>query len=393
MSLTEGQIKNAQPGDRIIKLSGGEGLQLHIHPNGSKLWRLAYRYGGKQKTLALGKWPDTGAREARKRRTQAKAELASGRDPSQERQRGEVVGPPTWAVIADEYFDLQRKRGRAPKTLAKLGCHVERTKAAFGDKALAEVKASDILALLREIEAEGKHSTVASVRSLCSRVFRYAVATDRAETDPAAALSGALVSPTSAGYPAIVDPDGVGGLIRSIRGYQGEPMTRTGLLLCAYTFLRPGEFASLHWADVNFKTRQILIPPERMKIPRAHVVPMSNQVVNLLQDIQRLTGRDKYVLWSLRSPSRSISNNTLNAALRRLGYTKEEMVAHGFRKTASTLLNERGFNRDWIERQLAHIETNEVRAAYDKSEHIEGRTAMMQAYADILDKLAESPRK
>ncbi|WP_068313204.1 tyrosine-type recombinase/integrase [Aliiruegeria sabulilitoris] len=393
MSLTETAIKSVRPSERIAKLSDGEGLQLHIHPNGSKLWRLAYRFGGKQKTLALGKWPDVTVKEARKRRSKAKATLADGLDPSQERQRGDRKGPPTWAEVADEYVDFQRKRGRAPKTLGKLSCHVEKTKAAFGDRPIAEVRASDVLALLRDIEADGKHTTAASVRSLCSRVFRYAAMTDRAETDPAAALSGALVAPQSEGYPAIYDRDEIGGLIRAIRGYRGEPMTATGLLLCAYTFLRPGEVTKMHWADVDFVARQIVIPTERMKKPRPHVVPLSDQVASLLRDIERLTGGHRYVLWSLRSSSRPISDNTLNAALRRLGYSKQEMVAHGFRKIASTLLHEEGWNTDWIERQLAHIERNKVRAAYDKSEHIEGRTEMMQAYADLLDKLAETPKR
>ncbi len=226
---------------------------------------------------------------------------------------------------------------------------------------------------------------------MCSRVFRYAVATDRAESDPAAALVDALVTPPKGGYPAILDRKEIGGLLRSVRGYQGTPTTRTGLLLCAYTFLCPGEVAALHWTDVDLDGGQITIPAERMKMPRPHVVPVSTQVAGLLREIQPLTGRFRFVLNSLRSTDRHISDNTLNAALRRLGYTKEEMVAHGFRQIASTILNEEGWNPDWIERQLAHVERNKVRRAYDKSEHLAGRIEMMQAYADLLDRL-ESAR-
>lgn len=387
MPLTDSAIRSTDPGDRITKLSDGEGLQLHVHPNGSRLWRLAYRFGGKQKTLALGRYPETGLREARRKRSQAKALLAEGRDPSAERSRGKATGAPTFGEVAREYVKMQRERGRAPKTLAKLECHVRQAEAAFGDKPVAEVKASDILALLRTVEGGGRHTTAAAIRSMCSRVFRLAVATDRAESDPAAALVDALVAPPKGGYPAIHDRKEIGGLLRAIKGYQGEPMTRTGLLLCAYTFLRPGKVAALHWTDVDFEARQITIPAERMKMPRPHVVPMSTQVVEVLRWIEQLTGRFRYVLQSLRTTDRHISNNTMNAALRRLGYGQDEMVAHGFRQIASTILNEEGWNADWIERQLAHVERNKVRRAYDKSEHLEGRAKMMQAYADLLDRL------
>ncbi|MZR14270.1 tyrosine-type recombinase/integrase [Maritimibacter sp. DP07] len=393
MPLTDAAVKAAQPGPKLRKLSDGEGLQLHIQPTGSKLWRLAYRFQGKQKTLALGKYPDVSLKAARLAKGVARATLASGLDPMAERRTAEAPQGATWRDVASEYVQLQRDRDRAPKTIAKLESQLSRADKAFGSKPVRDIKASDVLAMLRGIEAEGKHVTAAGTRSACSRVFRYAVATDRAEVDPSAALIGALVGVQSKGYPAIVAPEEVGGLIRAIRDYPGDPTTRVGLKLCAYTFLRPGEVTGLRWADIDWESRQINIPGERMKLPRPHVVPMSVQVESFLREVLPISGRNKHVLSSLHATHRPLSNNTLNAALRRLGYSKEEMVAHGFRKTASTLLNEAGFNKDWIERQLAHAETNAVRAAYDKSEHIAGRTKMMQTYADMLDELAERQTK
>jgi len=393
MPLTDAAVRAAQPGPKLRKMSDGEGLQLHVQPNGSKLWRLAYRFDGKQRTLTLGKYPDVSLKAARLAKGIARARLADGLDPMDERRATDEPQGTTWREVATEYVQLQKDRSRAPKTIAKLESQLVRADKAFGSTPIRDVKASEVLAMLRKIEAEGKHTTAAGTRSACSRVFRYAVATDRAEVDPAAALVGALVGVQTTGYPAIVDPDGVGGLLRAIRDYPGDLTTKVGLHLCAYTFLRPGEVTGLKWGDVDWEARQINIPAERMKLPRPHVVPLSTQVEGFLRSVHPLTGRDKFILTSLHTKGRPLSNNTLNAALRRLGFSKEEMVAHGFRKTASTLLNEAGFNRDWIERQLAHVETNAVRAAYDKSQHIEGRTQMIQAYADMLDELAERPTK
>ena len=392
MRLTNAKIAAARPGETTKKLSDGGGLQLHVTPAGGKLWRLAYRFEGKQRTLAIGRYPDISLKAARAARDDAKALIAAGRDPSTEKRKAKVA-PPTWAEVASEFIERERQRGRADATVKKLSHQIGHTIRAFGDQPIAEMRASDLLPLLRVFEQGGKHETARQVRALCSRVFRYAVATDRAENDPAAVLEGALVSPPRGGYAAITDRGGVGALLRAIRGYQGEPTTATGLRVLAYTFLRPGEVIALRWADVDWQERLISIPAERMKMDRPHLVPLSRQVVDALTALRPWTGDGALVFPSLRSPGKSISNATLNAALRRLGYTREQMVAHGFRQIASTLLNEEGWPSDWIERQLAHVETNKVRAAYNKAEYIDGRREMMQAYADLLDKLeADVPR-
>lgn len=207
----------------------------------------------------------------------------------------------------------------------------------------------------------------------------------------AADLRGALITPPRRHYPAITDPKGVGGLMRAIRGYEGDPATRAGLLMLAYTFLRNGEVRHLEWTDLDKARVQLAIPAERIKMPRPHIVPLSRQALAVLDALRPISGRGRLILTSLLTPDRPLSENTLNAALRRLGYSKEALVPHGFRTIASTGLNELGFNRDWVERQLAHVEVNKVRAAYNAAEFLDGRREMMQAWADHLDRLADDP--
>ena len=390
--LSDMRIKKEGPGESVKKLSDGQGMFLQIEVNGSKLWRLSYRFGGKQKTISLGAYPVISLKDARTRRDEARALLAKGVDPSAARRaESEAETPaalPTWREVAEE-FEAKRRREKISETTAdKLTWLLGMTYADLGAKPIADIKAADVLAVLREVEGKGHFVTAKRLRATVSQVFRYAVATARAERDVAADLQGALTSPPESHHPAIVDPKGVGGLMRSIRGYQGELATRAGLLLCAFTFLRPGEVRHLEWADYDKDAAQIKIPAERMKMPRPHIVPVSRQVAEVLEAMRPVSGMNRLILTSLRTTNRPMSENTLNAALRRLGYTGDQMVSHGFRTIASTLLNELGWNRDWIERQLAHIEGNAVRRAYNAAEYLEGRAQMVQAWADHLDSLA-----
>lgn len=391
-------IKNLKPGAKVQKVADGGGLYLQVEVTGSKLWRFAYRYGGKQKLISFGPYPTVSLADARTAREAAKGLLLQGIDPSAERQAAkEAIAEaeaaeaplPTWEEVGQEFLQKLRKEGKAAPTLAKQGWLLERTYRAFGSRPIADLKAPELLEFLRGVEAEGKHDTAVTLRALLGRVFRYGIATGRCERDPAADLVGALVTPPAKHHPAILDPKKVGGLMRAIQGYDGEPATRAGLLLLAYTFLRNGEVRHLEWADIDFKAARITIPAERMKMPRPHIVPLSRQAAEVLESMRPISGRGKLVLTSLRTHNRAMSENTLNAALRRLGYSQSEMVPHGFRTIASTFLNELGWNRDWIERQLAHVEGNSVRRAYNAAEYIEGRTQMMQAWADHLDSLAE----
>lgn len=392
--LTSTWIRQAKPGSKVRKLTDGGGLFLQVEVSGSKLWRFSYRFGGKQKTISMGPYPVIGLAEARAARDEAKALLLGGIDPSEARKQARAAaepkaGLPSWDEVADEYLDKLRKEGRAPATLAQTEWILRLASGPLGKRRLAEITAPDVLAAIRPLEADGKHTTAARMRSICGRVFRYGIATGRCDRDPAADLRGALISPKESHHPAVLEPKAIGGLMRAIRGYEGEPATRAGLLLLAYSFLRNGEVRHLEWADVDFAAGQIRVPGYRMKTPRPHLVPMARQVAEVLESMKPVSGRGKLILGSLRAPGRPMSENTLNAALRRLGYAKEVMVPHGFRTIASTHLNELGFNRDWIERQLAHVEGNSVRRAYNAAEYLEGRMAMMQAYADWLDGLTD----
>jgi integrase len=391
MKLTDTQCRTAKPTERVSKLGDGDGLFLAIRPSGHKSWQFYYRHLRKQKIIVFGSYPELPLAKARQMRVEARSQVAAGIDPMGERKAAELVentGPlPTWRDVAEEFEVKRHKEGAAKATLDKLAWCLEITYGAFGSRLIDEISAKDVLDLLQSIEAKGQFETAKRLRSVCSRVFRFGVATLRCERDPAADLKGALTVVPVKHHAAIFDLEGIGGLMRAVRNYAGSPITRAGLLILAYTFLRPGEVRHLEWADVDFDAAQIKVPGERMKQRRAHIVPLAAQVVAVLRDIKRLTGESELVLPG-HGAGRVLSENTMNAALRRMDFSRDEMVSHGFRRIASTRLNEMGWNRDWIERQLAHVEGNNVRRAYNAAEYLEGRTEMMQGYADHLDKLA-----
>jgi integrase len=262
----------------------------------------------------------------------------------------------------------------------------------LGAKPIGKITTGELLACLRTMEAKGIHESALRARSLCGRIFRYAIATGRAERDITADLKGALTAPTTKSFAAIVDPKRIGELLRAIDGYVGQPTTAAALKLAPLVFVRPGELRAAEWSEFNLegKEPEWRIPAAKMKMGEQHIVPLSRQAVAVVKELKRFTGDGQYLFPSLRVPSRCMSNNTINAALRRLGYDNTEIVGHGFRAMASTLLNEQGWHPDLIELQLAHAERNKVRAAHNRAERLAERRSMMQAWADYLGTLSES---
>ena len=390
MPLTDMAIRTAKPGARLVKLSDGGGLQLWITPDGAKYWRLAYRFGGAQKLLAIGVYPACGLREARDARGEAKRLLTDGQDPSLAKKLAKVAkaaaSANTFDAIAGELRDKKAREGKAPRTLDKFDWLLGLASPALGARPVAEITVPEILAVLRGVESRGTHESAIKLRGNIGAVFRYAIATQRAGSDPTRDLKGALTAPVVTPRAAITKPKPFGGLLRAIETYDGAPEMRAALDLLALTFVRPGELRAAEWAEFDLDASVWLIPPERMKMKRPHCVPLAPQAMAILRDLQTITGHGKFLFPSVRSAARCMSENTLNAALRRMGFTKDEMCSHGFRSAASSMLNESGkWNADAIERQLAHADHDRVRRAYARADFWEERGRMMTWWADYCD--------
>lgn len=391
--LTDMACKSAKPGEKPRKIADAHGLYLQIQPTGGKLWRLKYRFDGKEKLLALGVYPDVSLTEARKLREVARENLRNNIDPAEQKRLDKlhraVQAENTFKAIADEYIAKMTREGRAESTLAKTSWLLSFAFPLLGKRPINEILAIELLAVLRKVEARGRHETARRLRSTCGAIFRYAIATGRAERDVSADLRGALTVPVVTPRAAIVDPKGVGELQRAIDGYQGAPETRLALKLLALTFVRPGELRMAEWDEIDFKAKEWRIPEARTKMRRLHRVPLALQALAILEQLRPLTGRSKYLFPSVRSAHRNMSENTLNAALRRMGYGQDEMTAHGFRSIASSLLNESGlWNPDAIERALGHKDSDEIRRAYHRAEYWDERVKMAAWWADHLDGLA-----
>jgi len=395
MPLSDVTVRSAKPAATPRKLSDGGGLFLLIQPKpiGSKLWRLAYRFGGKQKALALGIYPAVSLSQARDGRDEAKKLLAIGIDPSvqrkTERQLDKVAAGNSFRAVAEEVIAKLEREGRAHVTLTKKRWLLDFAYPAFGDRPVSEITAKELLALLREIEGRGIYETAKRLRSTCGMVFRFAIATGRAERDPSADLRGALTTHQVTHRAAIVEPADIGALLRAIDGFDGQPTTRAALRLAPNVFVRPGELRQAEWSEFDLDAAVWSIPAAKMKMRRPHRVPLSRQSLDIIRELRKITGNGRLVFPSVRTVLRPISENTLNAALRRLGYASEDMSTHGFRSMAATRLNEMGgWNPDAIERQLAHQEANAVRRAYTHgAEFWSERVEMMQAWSDYLDGL------
>jgi integrase len=391
MALTDTAVRNTKPKEKAYKLFDGGGLFLMVNPKGSRYWRLKYRYQGKEKLLALGVYPDVSLKTARDRRDAARAQIADGIDPSQARKATKAAqsDADSFEAVAREWWGQREpnwSKTHSSRILLRLNKDVFPW---VGKRPIGEITAPELLTVLRRIENRGAVETAHRIHQSCGQIFRYAVATGRAERDPSADLKGALPPTRQKHHASITDPKKVGELLRAIEGYEGSLVTRCALQLASLTFVRPGELRHAEWSEIDIDKAEWRIPAEKMKMNVVHIVPLSRQSLSVLQEIQPLTGCGKYVFPGVRSLKRPMSENTVNAALRRLGYTKEEMTGHGFRSMASTILNEQGWHRDAIERQLAHAERNSVRAAYNYAEHLPERQRMMQCWADYLEGLTK----
>ncbi|OIQ29883.1 MAG: integrase [Alphaproteobacteria bacterium MedPE-SWcel] len=394
MPLSDVQIRNLKPRDKQYKVSDFEGLYILVKPSGSRLWQLKYRFFGKERLLSFGAYPAISLAQARRLKDEARALLAQDIDPSEAKQEAkrairEAQGH-TFQKIGQAFREKQRKEGKSKATLDKTAYHLKLANAEFGGKPITEITAPMILRVLRKQEVKGNHETAHRLRARIGSVFRYAVASGLTETDPTHALRDALIRPTRVHRAAITDPKALGSLLREIDGFNGQPTTRIGLLLLAVTAQRPGEIRHAMWDEINFAEKVWAIPAGKMKMRRDHTVPLPDQTIKLLDELRMITGNGTYLFPSLRSWQRPMSENTLNAALRRLGYSGNEMTAHGFRASFSTLANESGlWNPDSIEAALAHVERNEVRKAYNRGLYWDERVKLADWWAAVLDDLRQ----
>lgn len=395
MPLTDVQIRNLRPKDRSYKVGDFEGLFLLVKPNGSRLWHMKYRFGGKEKLLSFGAYPAFGLAQARAARDDARALLASGEDPGEAKQERKRLDrerrSATFESRAEAFLNKSRKEGLAPATLNKAEWLLGLASSDFGRKPISEITAPVILRCLRKVEAKGNYETARRLRSKIGAVIRYAVANGVAETDPTHALRDALIRPTVTPRAAITDAKALGELMRAIDSFHGQAVTRLALQLIALLVPRPGELRKANWHEFDFDAAVWSIPADRMKMRRPHNVPLSAQALTHLRALRELTGSGELVLPSLVSSQRPMSENTLNTALRRMGFGADEMTSHGFRATFSTLANESGlWNPDAIERALAHVESNTVRRAYARGEHWEDRMRLADWWAGFLDEARAS---
>lgn len=386
--LTDTAVRQARPRERAYKLADGGGLSLVVTATGSRWWRFDYHFAGRRKTISLGTYPKVSLARARQAHAQARELLEDGVDPSAQRRAEKAARETTFAGVADEWLAGTRK--------AWSDAHAETVRyrldryllPRLGARPIGAIEPPELLAALKPLD--DRPDTARRAKQIAGQVFRYAVAHGLAQRDPTADLRGVLSAPVTRSRAAITDPRQVGPLLRAIDGYEGHPVVRAALRLLPRVFVRPGELRRMEWVEIDFERAEWRIPAERMKMREAHIVPLARQALTILEDVRPLTGRGRYVFASVRSARQPLSENTLNAALRRLGYDKDEMTAHGFRALASSLLNEQGWPPDVIERQLAHAERNKVRAAYNRASHMGERRRMMQAWADHLDTLAAS---
>jgi integrase len=386
MALTTKTIEALKPLEKPYKRSDARGLYIEVHPNGSRYWRLKYRIHGHEKKLALGVWPDVSLAMARDGRDAARKQLAAGIDPSAVKRASKGASADTLKALSLEWL---QKQTMAPATRQKADWMFEKLLFPhLGSRPIRTITAPDVLAVLRRIEARGKIETAHRCKQRVGQIMRYAIATGRADRDPTADLRGALAPLKTEHRPAITDPKKVGALLRALDGYPGQPAVHYALRLAPYLFVRPGELRGAAWDEFYLDSEQPewRIPASRTKMRDQHIVPLARQVIELLRELQPISS-GHLLFASLRTKQRPISEATLNAALRRLGYAGSEMTPHGFRTIASTLLNEQGFAADVIELQLAHQERDRVRGAYNRSLRLDERRRMMEAWADYLDGL------
>jgi integrase len=391
MALTNVVVVNAKPEAKPRKLADSGGLYLLVHPNGSKYWRLKYRYQGKEKALALGVYPLISLADARGRRDQAKKLLANGQDPGEVKQTQKATAlhqaANTFEAVARECLGKKaatQVAGTRDRNMRILEINIFPV---IGKTPIDQVTPKSLLAALHKMEQRGIVDSAHRALQLCGEVFRYAIRTERAQADLSLVLKGALAQVKEKHHASITDPKGVADLLRAADGYEGLFLTRQALRLAPLVFVRPGELRHAEWSEIDLDAGEWRIAAHKMKMKAVHIVPLSTQAVKILREVHQLNGDGKYVFPGIRSTDRPMSENTVNAALRRLGYEKDQMTGHGFRSIASTILHEQGWPHEAIERQLAHAERNKVSAAYNYAEHLPKRREMMQAWADYLEAL------
>lgn len=388
--LTVKEIRAAKPKAKLYRLSDGRGLSLEVPSKGNKRWRLRYRFEGKAKMLSLGLYPDVSLAEARLECEKKRQMIAAGIDPAAKRKEAKERLENTFEGVAREWFQKFSQdwtEGHAKTNMSRLERNVFPY---IGDRAIADLMPKDMLGIIQRIEQRGAVEVARRVLQILSQIFRYAVITERAERDPAADVRGALPKATRVKHHAsITEPRKIGVLMRDIDAFEGTAIVHCALRFAPLVFVRPGELRHAEWEEFDLDAAEWRIPAKKMKMRDPHIVPLSKQALKVLRDVEPTTGCGRYVFPSVRTLSRPMSENTVNVALRRIGYTKDEMTCHGFRSMASTILNEQGWNRDVIERQLAHSPRDKVRASYNFAEYMSQRREMMQAWADYLEDLRE----
>lgn len=392
MPLTVVQIKAAKPKDKPYKLADERGLYLLINPSGSKLWKLKYRFAGIEKKLSLGAFPEVSLAEARDKREEARKHLTNNIDPgilkNSIKRSTQEAAENSFEAIAREWqakFSPRWTKDHGKRILIRLEQNIFPW---IGKRPIKEVTAPELLSALRRVESRGAVETAHRTLQICGQIFRYGIVTGRAERDISADLKGALAPVKKSHHASITDPVEIGKLLRAINVYEGFFVTKCALQLAPLVFVRPGELRQAEWIEFDLEKAEWRIPAEKMKMRQTHIVPLCTQAIQILQELKPYTGEGKYLFPSIRSSSRPMSENTILGALRRLGYTSDEMTGHGFRSMASTLLNEQGWNCDAIERQLAHAERNNIRAAYNYAEYLPERRQMMQHWGNYLEELA-----
>ena len=391
MPLTDTAIRAIKPTSKTAKYFDGGGLYLEVAPSGGKWWRLKYRFQGKEKRISLGTYPTIGLKEARERREDTKKILANGIDPSAQRQAIKAsitsIDQDSFEVVTREWFD-KHVVNLAPSYSKKVRSLFERQIfPVLGAKPIAEVEPTDVLSAARHVEQTGAIETAHRLIQICGQVFRYAIATGRTKYDVSTGLHAALPKVNVKHMATLTDKKRIGQLLRAIDAYGGFFPVRCALRLAPLLFVRPGELQKAEWAEFDLPAAEWRLPASKMKMRQRHIVPLSCQALSILAELQSYTGNGQFLFPSIRTTTKPIALESMLVAIRSMGFTQDEMTMHGFRGMASTLLNEMGYNRDWIERQLAHGERDHVRAAYNYAEHLPERRRMMQEWADYLDKL------
>ncbi len=392
MKLSDAAIRNAKPKAKSYRVFDGRGLYLEVMPTGSRLWRFKYQFKGKEKRFSLGRYPEIGLSDARERAQEARKLIANQIDPSAKRKAEIAAGAERDAnsleVVAREWIEKQSATWVASHT-SKIVLRLENDLLPWlGTRPIGEITAPDILACLRRVESRGAHDTAHRILQNCGQIFRYAIATGRADRNPVADLRGALTPTKPKHLAAILEPTAIGGLLRAMDAYPGSLVTRTALQLAPLLFVRPGELRHAEWAEFNLESGEWSIPAERMKLRIAHLVPLATQAIAILRELQPLTGHGRYVFPSARTAQRPMSDMAVLAALRRMGFAKDEMSGHGFRAMARTILDEvLNVRPDFIEHQLAHTVRDPNGRAYNRTAHLAERRKMMQTWADYLDGL------